>query len=204
MIVFAKYVAAGNDFIVCDQLPQAIDVVCDRRQGIGADGLIWLEGDLVHFFNQDGSRAFCCGNGLRVAAIHAKKTVLKTALGEHQVKFFSGGCRVSYPDPRKYHKVIEVEDPRAISHEPIDINCNYVKVIQNDRVLMKTIERGVGETSSCGSGAIATFLELNGKKRVGSNILAEFTSGETLLVEWKESVTWLEGPVRQVFLGTLS
>ncbi len=203
MIVFAKYVAAGNDFIVCDQLPQAIDVVCDRRQGIGADGLIWLEGDYVHFFNQDGSRAFCCGNGLRVAAIHAKKTLLKTALGEHQVEFFKGGCRVSYPDPRKYHKVFEVEDPRAIYHEPVEINCNYVKVIENDRVLMKTIERGVGETLSCGSGAISAVLELNEKKRLGSNILVEFTSGEKLQVELKESTTWLEGPVRQVFFGTL-
>lgn len=202
MILFAKYVAAGNDFIVCDQLPPSINVVCDRRQGIGADGLIWLEGDFVHFFNQDGSRAYCCGNGLRVAAVHAKKLLLKTALGEHKVEFFNGGCRVSYPDPRKYHKVLEVEDPGAIFHEPLGINYNYVKVIQRDKVLMKTIERGVGETLSCGSGAISAVLELNEKKRLASNILVEFTSGEKLHVELRGSIIWLEGPVKQVFSGT--
>jgi len=193
MILFAKYVAAGNDFIVCDQLPKAIDTVCDRRQGVGADGLIWLEGDFVHFFNQDG----------RVAAVHSKKTVLRTALGEHRVEFFDGGCRVTYPDPRKYHAVLEVENPDLVVHSPRDINCNYVKVIDSDRVFMKTIERGVGETPSCGSGAISAVLELSEKKKLGAKILVEFTSGEQLKVELKENITWLEGPVRQVFCGKL-
>lgn len=203
MILFAKYVAAGNDFIVCNQLPKAIDTVCDRRQGVGADGLIWLEGDFVHFFNQDGSQAFCCGNGLRVAAVHSKKTVLRTALGEHRAEFFDGGCRVSYPDPRKYHKVLEVENPDLVQHPPQQINCNYVRVIGSDRVLMKTIERGVGETPSCGSGAISAVLELCEKKKMGAKILVEFTSGEQLKVELRENITWLEGPVRQVFCGKL-
>lgn len=198
---FAKYVAAGNDFIVCEQLPANIALLCDRRQGIGADGLIWLENDQVHFFNQDGSRASCCGNGLRVAGIHTKKTLLHTDLGAHKIEFFQDECRVSYPDPRNFHRVDMVEDPFIIHHEPELINRNYVKVLSKDHVLMKTIERGVGETPSCGSGAISTLLTLLELDKISPKMVAQFTSGEKLWVEHVMGTTWLKGAVRHVFSG---
>ena len=50
MLSFTKYVAAGNDFIVCEIFPAEIiqiERLCDRRWGIGADGLIWIEGNFV-------------------------------------------------------------------------------------------------------------------------------------------------------------
>ncbi len=203
MISFAKYVAAGNDFIVCEQLPLNIALLCDRRQGIGADGLIWLQNDRIYFFNQDGSRASCCGNGLRVAAMHTKKTLLHTDLGTHFIEFFDEGCRVSYPDPRDFHQVDLVEDPFVIHHEPQLINRNYVKVIASDHVLMKTIERGVGETPSCGSGAISTLLTLLEQNKISHKIKAQFTSGEQLSVEHVMGKTWLQGAVRHVFHGCL-
>ena len=61
----------------------------------------------------------------------------------------------------------------------------------------------MGETPSCGSGAISAVLELCEKKKMGAKILVEFTSGEQLKVELRENITWLEGPVRQVFCGKL-
>ncbi|MFZ4773549.1 MAG: hypothetical protein ACOYK9_06125 [Chlamydiia bacterium] len=204
MLNFAKYVAAGNDFIVCETLPDEIPLLCDRRKGIGADGLIWLEGDRVHFYNSDGSKAFCCGNGLRIAAVHSKKTRLFTALGEHAVEFTLEGCRVTYPDPRQYHQVIETLDPGAVYHPPQNLNKNYVKVLNSDHILMKTIERGCGETPSCGSGAISTLLTLLELKKVSLKICAEFTSGEKLWVEkMEDGLVWLEGPVHQVFTGQI-
>lgn len=203
MFSFAKYVAAGNDFIVSRELPNAIALLCNRREGIGADGLIWLEEDNVHFFNQDGSKAYCCGNGLRVAAVYSGKQRLKTALGWHQVEFYPGGCRVSYPDPSNYHRVFEVEDPCSVFHPPQEVNCNYVKVLNRNHVLLKTIERGVGETPSCGSGAISTFLKLFNYRKVEPKILVEFTSGEKLSVASRDADVWLEGPVRQVFEGKI-
>lgn len=201
MISFAKYVAAGNDFIVCEQLPSNIALLCDRREGIGADGLIWLENDRVHFFNQDGSRASCCGNGLRVAAMHTKRVLLHTDLGSHQVEFLDQECRVSYPDPRNFHQVDLVEDPYAIHHGPQTINRNYVKVISTEHVLIKTIERGVGETPSCGSGAISTLLTLLEQNIISHKIKAQFTSGQQLWVEHVMGKTWLQGAVRPVFHG---
>lgn len=77
MIEFYKYVAAGNDFIVFDGWETALDLtseniiaLCDRRFGIGADGILILsEHDSsdfqMHYYNSDGSRGEMCGNGAR-------------------------------------------------------------------------------------------------------------------------------------------
>lgn len=78
-IHFEKYQGTGNDFIMIDgrNIPplsfssENIQLLCNRRFGIGADGLIIL---LSHetldfemrYFNADGSRSFC-GNGARCA-----------------------------------------------------------------------------------------------------------------------------------------
>ncbi|MCD6380147.1 diaminopimelate epimerase [bacterium] len=77
---FSKMHGAGNDFVVIGDMektfsitPGLVSALCDRRFGIGADGLI-----LIHpsekasfkmlYFNSDGSRAGMCGNGARCAA----------------------------------------------------------------------------------------------------------------------------------------
>ena len=79
-IHFYKYQAAGNDFVLVDNRDRAlsfssaqISKLCDRRFGIGADGLIQLKNGGAHDFtmiynNSDGSESFC-GNGCR-AAVH--------------------------------------------------------------------------------------------------------------------------------------
>lgn len=74
---FAKMTGSGNDFVVFDGRtvpvslvtePQAIIAICNRHNGIGADGLVVLEpvlGDAdvqIHFFNSDGTSADLCGN----------------------------------------------------------------------------------------------------------------------------------------------
>ena len=79
-IHFYKYQAAGNDFVVADNRDgklifsvAQISKLCDRRFGIGADGIILLEKDpqqdfKMVYFNSDGSEGFC-GNGCR-AIVH--------------------------------------------------------------------------------------------------------------------------------------
>lgn len=83
---FSKMHGAGNDFIVIDNTTahlrfsqESIAKLCDRRRGIGADGLILLSKSSVpgcdnitmEYFNCDGSKAELCGNGLRCAAMFA-------------------------------------------------------------------------------------------------------------------------------------
>lgn len=90
---FTKMVAAGNDFIVIkDKLSGNLSVLakllCDRKFGIGADGLLLLQkrskaGLGMRIFNADGSEAEMCGNGARCAALFSGKPRAKllTAAG---------------------------------------------------------------------------------------------------------------------------
>ncbi len=79
---FTKMQGAGNDFVIVDTLreplqrdaiPQLSRRVCDRRFGIGADGLILVEKGrtapfMMRMYNPDGSEAEMCGNGIRCFA----------------------------------------------------------------------------------------------------------------------------------------
>ena len=74
---FYKYQGAGNDFLIADnrdgsvQLTTAqIAALCDRRYGVGADGLMLLESSNEYdfrmvYYNSDGSGGMMCGNGGR-------------------------------------------------------------------------------------------------------------------------------------------
>lgn len=80
---FVKYQGTGNDFVMIDGrglnlkfTASEISKICDRRFGIGADGLIILlnhpELDFeMDYYNSDGSKSFC-GNGSRCAQAFAK------------------------------------------------------------------------------------------------------------------------------------
>ncbi|MCB1122488.1 MAG: diaminopimelate epimerase [Verrucomicrobiae bacterium] len=78
-INFTKMHGAGNDFVVIDNLDGKLQLttdqiayLCDRRFGVGADGLLLLQqgpesgldAQMV-YYNADGSRAEMCGNGAR-------------------------------------------------------------------------------------------------------------------------------------------
>lgn len=88
---FHKYQATGNDFILIDdqmqQFPMADQALvhrcCDRRFGIGADGLILIQGSdhadfKMVYFNADGRESSLCGNGARCAVAYAARLGLIT------------------------------------------------------------------------------------------------------------------------------
>lgn len=89
---FFKYQGTGNDFVMIDNRTnffpkdniQLIAHLCDRRFGIGGDGLILLENDLIAsnlamttdfkmvYYNSDGNQSSMCGNGGRCLVAFAK------------------------------------------------------------------------------------------------------------------------------------
>ncbi len=76
---FEKWEGLGNDFVLVDDPtasigPDVARVLCDRRFGVGADGVLVVDrqGPLPRMivWNADGSRPEMCGNGLRCVAGH--------------------------------------------------------------------------------------------------------------------------------------
>lgn len=82
-IPFSKYHGLGNDFILFDALAhpdlarlhlvRLAPFLCNRHEGVGADGILLLGADpglFMRIINADGSDGGMCGNGLRCVALH--------------------------------------------------------------------------------------------------------------------------------------
>lgn len=91
-----KLSATGNDFLLVDlRLAKAraawkktsggrsrvgwVKTLCDRHEGLGADGMVFLEADREvefawDFYNSDGGRAEMCGNAARAVSLYARRT----------------------------------------------------------------------------------------------------------------------------------
>jgi diaminopimelate epimerase len=86
VIHFYKYQGTGNDFILIDNRlntfpkedTKLVAQLCERRFGVGGDGLILLEDDPEHdfsmiYYNSDGNPSSMCGNGGRCIVAFAQK-----------------------------------------------------------------------------------------------------------------------------------
>jgi len=117
---FYKYQGAGNDFILIDNRlklfpennPTLYNKLCDRRFGIGADGIMLLENlegyDFkMVYFNSDGNESSMCGNGGRCLVRFAE-----------ELNISKNECRFLAVDGPHYAKISE----QTIQLEMIDVD----------------------------------------------------------------------------------
>lgn len=134
---FKKYSGAGNDFILIDSCENnsinlnsnLIKFLCDRRNGIGADGILYILTSKIsdfelQYYNSDGSLGSLCGNGSRCAIKYA-----------YENKKFSGKSTKFLCNNEEYFGAIK--DDGLISFllkSPTDIKLG-IELKLNDKVI---------------------------------------------------------------------
>ncbi|HEY5070636.1 MAG TPA: diaminopimelate epimerase [Caulobacteraceae bacterium] len=122
------------------------------------------------------------------------------------------GC-VSFGNP---HVVFFVADARGapvrqvgpmIEHHglfPERANVGFAQIISGERIRLKVWERGVGETSACGTGACAAVVAAHRRGLAGRKVTVELDGGE-LAIDWRASDghVLMTGPVAVEFTGRL-
>ncbi len=254
-IEFFKMHGSGNDFVLIDnrqgqisrqEAPDTAKVICRRKLGIGADGLILIEESSEAdfrwgFYNADGSEAEMCGNGGRCAARFAfikgiapadmtfetlagiisaqvkgsrVKLQLSTPHGlltDRELELDSGPVTISFLNTGVPHAVVLVEDisevpvvkaGRALRmHDffaPDGTNVNFVSVVGDNRIAVRTYERGVeDETLACGTGSVASAIIASLKGLVKGPVEVVTSGGELLRVFHKIED---DGCITDVFL----
>lgn len=224
---FAKGHGTRNDFVILPDLDGTLDLtparvayLCDRRSGIGADGVLRVvkaraiqdsgfdpELWFMDYRNADGSIAEMCGNGLRVFARYLTEEgltsdpeiTIATRAGLRQARLCDDGritvgmgivttgpsttgclgsrtydgVAVDVGNPHLVSLVAtaeevanaELRDPFVADTDlfPDGVNLEIVHVVGEKHAVMRVLERGVGETESCGTGAVAVARVVNGE-----------------------------------------
>ena len=240
-----KLEAAGNDFLVAlvPLLPSAtgrsgadrrvltpaqVRAVCDRRRGVGADGLIvGREGDHgadleMELYNADGSVAEMSGNGIR-CLVHAAVMGGIVAPGRVRVATAAGlrtvayepveevgawarvdmgpvrlGSEVGSPLPGTRARLADVGNPHVVAIGEVDLDAvdleslgaaaaraaggpvNLEVVAPGRRgadLDLRVLERGVGETLSCGTGTCAAAAVAYAWGMVGDTVTVDNPGG---------------------------
>lgn len=135
---FTKMQGLGNDFVVLDGplslSTEEIEGLCDRRFGVGADGVLVITRDSpvqMEYWNADGSAAEMCGNGLRCVARYAydrgwapdRNFTVATPVGERGVRVLEDRVEVELGHPNlggereingTGYELVDMGNPHAI------------------------------------------------------------------------------------------
>lgn len=255
-----KCQGTGNDFVLLDRTngarldyPQAAKSLCDRRFGVGADGLLVLapatqaDADVaMRIFNADGSEAEMCGNGVRCLARYVferhpgarRRLAVQTRAGAISTEVmdapdFAVRVTMGVPEDVFVHGIARIGDitaqiarvrigtPHAVafvdvaphevdlaaaaaviessSADPAGVNVEVAR-IQSGVIAMRVLERGVGETWACGTGACAVAAAAIAMGSARSPVRIAMRGGN-VVVEWAGAgcQAYLTGSAQIVF-----
>ncbi|MDX1700820.1 MAG: diaminopimelate epimerase [Melioribacteraceae bacterium] len=138
---FTKMNGAGNDFIIIDSInnkpvnltTERIIELCDRRRGIGADGVLHIQVSeefdyKLAYFNSNGSLGSLCANGSRCSIKYASENLLNQ---KKSVSFICNGEVYSGTIIKDDYVKLNLHEPQKIKlnfkikHSVKDINCNF-------------------------------------------------------------------------------
>ena len=158
-IPFYKYQGTGNDFVLIDQRHEIwlsrsdeniIRRLCDRKFGIGADGLILLQEREAYdfemvYFNADGRESSMCGNGGRCIAAFARHlgVVNQTAFflaidGDHEAEIRADNrvalrmTAVEKMEQGTDHFILDTGSPHYVI--PVE-DIHDINVVENGRAI---------------------------------------------------------------------
>ncbi|MFH1854765.1 MAG: diaminopimelate epimerase [Candidatus Omnitrophota bacterium] len=204
---FTKMVAAGNDFIVVDSRVSRVSGIgyrvswsrlaqslCQRKTGIGADGVLVLEKSKradfkMRIINADGSEAEMCGNGLRCAAIYErgrkKDLNIETLAGIYETKITGKKqVRIKMEDPKGPRLKIDIKvNGRKLRVGYVDSGVPHTVVFVQglDDIDVDSIGRAVRYHSEFGKrGTNVDFVEIVDDENIRMRTYERGVEGETL------------------------
>ncbi len=188
IIQFHKYQGTGNDFVMIDDRAlnfdqedfSLIEQLCDRRFGIGADGVILIQEDSASdfrmvYFNPDGSQSLC-GNGSRCAVMFARQ--LGMIDNEATFSAFDGRHQAFIQDNMVHLQLHDVGHVHAGDDEHfIDTGSPH---------LIKIVE-GIEDLDVKAAGSAIRYSERFREKGVNINFI-EKTKGATRIRTYERGV----------------
>lgn len=219
----SKHHGLGNDFLI--RLDGPVDAamaraLCDRTRGVGADGLIGIDGDAWVLFNADGSPGEVSGNGLRCSAqavararrVDRVDITFRTVAGPRRAVLHGDAATVemgrvsverlgdddadvSTGNP---HLVLRVDDPASVDLLELgarhrDVNVEVIALAEPDALAFRVHERGAGITMACGTGSVAAAGAAHAWGMVGPTVVVHNPGGD-VTVELTDDVAFLTGP----------
>ena len=168
-IEFYKYQGSGNDFIILDNRNHQYDFLdanqvkkmCDRKFGIGADGLMLMNAKEgydfeMKYFNADGNASTMCGNGGRCMVkfaynmgIHKYTYKFMAIDGEHEAEIDIHNnirlkmCDVTHVEYHNGHAILNTGSPHFVKYVSDIMNVDVVESGRDIRESKEFVEEGI-------------------------------------------------------------
>ncbi|MFZ4715587.1 MAG: diaminopimelate epimerase [Bacteriovoracaceae bacterium] len=216
---FHKYNATGNDFILFDGRKELslktheIQKLCERRIGIGADGLILLGFDKdtdfsMKIFNSDGREASMCGNGARALIHYAHYVLRMKSRPEYRFKTMNGIYEAEIREKMVKVKMTELYDVNRYQlnevpgNRALYLNTGVphfvIEVNDIDKVEVEKVSPALRSHKNFPGGANIDFFQMKGDvcyvRTFERGVEAETLACGTGVVATAETVKTFYGP----------